>query len=142
MKSFTVPGKVAPWKSGTWKLTAGLLDATAEYAFTHGQCHAMAVALNKLTGFEIVGLGGEISSNGPAHFMVRADFDYLLDAEGLHTIERATRRHGQLHEYNAASPYGQDGKAYAWELVSTGDYYPLHLHAAMHFASLVIDRYL
>lgn len=132
-KEFIVPGNVSPWTRGTWRLKAGLLDETTEYAYTHGQCHAMAVALNKLTGFEIVGLGRGFWDDTPGHFMVRADYGYLFDVEGLHTEDKAVSRYGIVREFDAA---------YAWGLATRGEYYPLHLQAAMHFAPLVINKYL
>lgn len=134
VKEFIVPGNVAPWEAGTWKLRAGELDETAEYAFTHGQCHAMAVALNELTGFELVGLGG-FWGNGPGHFMVRAEFGYLLDVQGLHTEEQAYARFRKITEYD-------DGVRLAWQLAADKEYYPLRIEAARHFAKLVVDKYL
>lgn len=35
----------------------GVLDKKAEYVFTAGQCHSLALALHKLTGWEIRGFG-------------------------------------------------------------------------------------
>lgn len=134
-KSFVVPGNVAPWTKGTWKLTAGLLDETAEYAFTHGQCHAMAIALHELTGYEIIGLGGSPWLDGPGHFMVRAEFGYCLDVEGLHTDVKAIQRYGRITDYD-------NGVEYAWQLARDGEFYPLRIHAARHFAQLVVDKYL
>lgn len=40
----------------TFEVTPGHLDETAREAFTHGQCHAFARALNEATGWPTIGL--------------------------------------------------------------------------------------
>lgn len=65
-----------------------LIDDNAVHAFTRGQCHAFALAVHQLTGFEIQGLWGAhaITQNSPGHVVTKAPDGRLLDITG-HPVE-------------------------------------------------------
>jgi hypothetical protein len=85
------------------ELTPGVLNANAERAFTSGQCHALALALHELTGWEVGGLAwtyvgdedipldlGETLGveEMPKHVVVKAPDGSLLDVEGWGVEDR------------------------------------------------------
>ena len=63
----------------------GVLDDQAKLAFTEGQCHALAIALNSLTGWTIKGLGNPYydSPRSPSHVVVYSSkLRLYVDIEG------------------------------------------------------------
>jgi hypothetical protein len=66
----------------------GVLDGNARRAFTCGQCHALAIALHRLTGLTIKGLGnphdGQDEPNSPAHCVVWSPkLQAYVDIDGI-----------------------------------------------------------
>jgi hypothetical protein len=67
-----------------------LIDDNAVWAFTRGQCHAFALAVHKLTGFEVKGLWREsdveglsvVDEQSPGHVVAKAPDGRLLDITG------------------------------------------------------------
>lgn len=65
-----------------YPVTPGLIDADSRAAYLHGQCHALALALNETTGWDIWGSqDGELDI---VHVAVRAPDGRFLDITGLH----------------------------------------------------------
>jgi hypothetical protein len=63
----------------------GRIDSSAEHAFTRGQCHALALALHKLTGWKLYGLYDRNEwDNGetPGHVVVRSPKGKYIDITG------------------------------------------------------------
>jgi hypothetical protein len=71
--------------------TEGRIDHNAEYAFTRGQCHALALALHRLTGWELYGLYNSdwAFENGetPEHVVVLMPNGDYLDINGNNALE-------------------------------------------------------
>ena len=70
--------------------TEGIIDYNAEYAFTRGQCHSLALALHRLTGWELYGLyiRDEFESGKtPSHTVVRTPSGEYIDIEGNTALE-------------------------------------------------------
>lgn len=69
----------------------GRIDHKAEHAFTRGQCHALALALHRLTGWELYGLYDSDydfeCGETPAHVVVRMPNGDYLDIEGNNALE-------------------------------------------------------
>lgn len=77
-------------------LTPGVIDDNARHAFSNGQCHALALGLHELTGWEIGGLQWCCEACGsdspewcgcdadtlPAHVVVRKEDGELIDIGG------------------------------------------------------------
>ena len=66
----------------------GVIDYNARRAFHSGQCHALALAINKLTGWPIKGVGDDDSdtADSPAHCLVYVPaLRRYLDIDGLST---------------------------------------------------------
>jgi hypothetical protein len=65
----------------------GVVDENASYAFTHGQCHAFAIAMHDITGWPIIGIGGEPDT--PSHFCVYdPHIDDFVDIDGAGVFNR------------------------------------------------------
>jgi len=75
--------------SGVARLRRGVLDAEALRAFTQGQCHALSLALNDLTGWpiELVVEKPRRHTNRVAwvHAVNRQPDGMLVDIEGAHS---------------------------------------------------------
>ncbi len=78
---------------GSWgsehTVTPGVLDERAFAAFTEGQCHALALALNEQTGWTIVGVEDE--ELDIMHFCVRMPDGRLFDVAGAFEPEEYLR---------------------------------------------------
>lgn len=70
----------------SFELTPGVIDEDAEYVFTHGQCHALALALNERTGWPLVGIAAG-GPHHPSHCAVRRPDGEIIDITGY--AERA-----------------------------------------------------
>lgn len=73
------------------EVRAGELDDNALYAFSAGQCHALAAAVHERTGWPVFGLIKDASRpDDPkarfAHFYVRTPDGRCLDATGVHEV--------------------------------------------------------
>jgi hypothetical protein len=82
--------KVKTWW-GVYTLTIddqgfGVLNEEAEAVFTRGQCHALAIAINQLTGWPIKGVGYKSDSpDSPSHCLNYCpDRKGYVDIKGLH----------------------------------------------------------
>lgn len=88
-------------------LTEGLVDKEACWAFTHGYCAELALAIHNHTGWPIVSAGHWDDDNtfAPgAHFGVFAPDGRVLDIEGLTEIIRWAGRWGVDAAFGEMSP--------------------------------------
>jgi hypothetical protein len=75
--------------------TEGRIDNAAEYAFTRGQCHSLALALHRMTGWELYGLYSEYDwtrkqagrESTPSHVVVRSPEGKYIDITGDDALE-------------------------------------------------------
>jgi len=70
--------------------TAGHIDYNAERVFTRGQCHALALALHRLTGWELYGLyspGEWRRKETPGHVVVKSPDGMYIDITGDNALE-------------------------------------------------------
>ena len=70
--------------------TEGIIDYDAEYAFTRGQCHSLALALHRLTGWQLYGLykPNELRyGRTPSHTVVRSPDGEYIDIGGNTALE-------------------------------------------------------
>lgn len=69
---------------------AGIVDDNAIRAFTYGQCHALALAIRKLSGLPLVGIWRDYDrdKDEPAHIAVLLPNGELLDIQGLDVESR------------------------------------------------------
>ena len=63
----------------------GVLDSEAKRAFSKGQCHALAIAINKLTGWKIKGVGFSYDTpDSPTHCCnYSPELKAYVDIDGL-----------------------------------------------------------
>jgi hypothetical protein len=77
----------------------GRITKNVVLAFTNGNCHSLALAINELTGYPIYGLVTEFDRNYldgyPGHFAVKTPAGFL-DIKGLNAVERRERRNGPI----------------------------------------------
>jgi hypothetical protein len=67
----------------------GRLNHNASVVFTRGHCHSLALALHKLTGWPIFGVGYSWDSGEPAHCVVYCpELDDYVDIDGPSVIKR------------------------------------------------------
>ena len=71
--------------TATVVMTAGKLDRKAKVVFTRGHCHSLALAVHKLTGWQIYGLADD--EGDYIHIMVKTPKGYL-DVMGLEADRR------------------------------------------------------
>jgi hypothetical protein len=69
-----------------FRLEPGVLDRRAVLAFSTGQCHGLALALHRRTGWPLVAVDDH--KGVCVHVAVRRDDGYLVDATGAHTDEQ------------------------------------------------------
>lgn len=70
--------------------TEGIIDYDAEYAFTRGQCHSLALALHRLAGWELYGFYSphELGrGRTPSHTVVRSPDGEYIDINGNNALE-------------------------------------------------------
>ena len=99
-----VPVEFFNWGDPTYgEVEIGVIDQRAIDAFTRGQCHALALALNKTQGWELYGLypigaydnypldidSGDLT---PSHVIVRSDAGEYIDIMGVGADCRWTHR--------------------------------------------------
>lgn len=65
MKNVNVRTQAGPQELTIDDYGFGIIDQAAREAFTQGQCHALAREINRMTGWEMVGIGD--SPDSPAH---------------------------------------------------------------------------
>lgn len=73
---------------GTFEVSdSGAVDYNAVRVFTRGHCHSFALALHKLTGWPMFGIG--CTPNSPSHCVVYCpQLDEYIDIEGAGVKER------------------------------------------------------
>ena len=78
----------------TNSLKAGVIDRDATRVFLSGQCHSLALALHRLTGWQIVGLYGwdDEFPLTPGHVVVRDEQGEYVDVEGRGALTRYEKR--------------------------------------------------
>lgn len=75
--------------------TEGHIDSAAKYAFTRGQCHALALVLHRLTGWKLYGLYSEYEwtrkqagrKSTPGHVVVRTSEGKYIDITGDDAVQ-------------------------------------------------------
>lgn len=77
---------------------SGIIDETAKYVFRAGQCAALALAINKIAGWEIWGLFDITNkANSPGHVVVRHPATKsFIDIEGTGAFRRWRKDFGRL----------------------------------------------
>ncbi|WP_325705952.1 hypothetical protein [Amycolatopsis sp.] len=112
-------------------MTPGVIDDEARRAFTNGQCHALALALNEETGWPMVQVGVHGYGGIPRHWMVETPNGDLLDIKGLSTYEDvADRWAGDI-----VSGEPED----AWALYENGNYRRPEVETARTFVPAVLE---
>lgn len=64
-------------------LIPGKIDSNAKWAFTAGQCHALALALHEQTGWQIVAIKGGVFGGIPHVVCRRSTDNQLVDITGV-----------------------------------------------------------
>jgi hypothetical protein len=83
-------------------LEEGTLDDRALLVFTGGQCHALALALQRRTGWPLVAV--DETTGVCVHICVRRPDGLLLDVTGAHTVEELiTARGGTVRDVDYAA---------------------------------------
>lgn len=80
------------WSFGqkiTLVLKAGKIDNQAKIVFSNGQCHSLALAVNKLTGWPIFGISDD---EGDFIHIITSSPKGYLDIGGLNAVERYGKR--------------------------------------------------
>lgn len=117
------------WGSGA--VTLGEIDERAEWVFTHGQCHALALALHLATGWPLIEAGWHVDSV-PNHWLVEAPDGRLVDITGAYDPSDVEEEWGS---------YWQGSEEDLWALVDGGDYRPPDVDAAASFVRPLLGRY-
>jgi hypothetical protein len=106
----------------------GVIDDAARDAFTHGQCHSLAIALHDLTDWPIIGIGGDPDS--PNHFVVYSPkIDDFIDIGGPGAFSRDYGEHlSMLKEFTRD------------EAIHPEYYLKANLKAAKPFAKTIYEQ--
>ena len=116
--------------------TEGIIDYDAEYAFTRGQCHALALALHSLTGWQLYGLYKPCElrwSGTPSHTVVRSPDGEYIDINGNNALEE------WQEYYPEAEPKAvTEAQVLAFE---EDDYCKPDIKAAMPYAKTLAAKY-
>lgn len=113
-----------------------LIDDNARYAFTRGQCHAFALAVHKMTGWEMLGVNwpGEDYDNEPGHVLTVTPDGQFFDIWGLKAAEYQEMVHRRLR-------YPLDPKPVTEEEILNFQYYSRpNVKAAIPFAHTVLTK--
>ena len=73
----------------------GTINRNAEHAFTRGQCHAFALAMHRLTGWQLIGLFEDKwewrdyleGVDTPGHVVVQSPDGHYVDVTGTNALE-------------------------------------------------------
>ena len=103
----------------------GVIDDAAITVFSQGQCHSLALAIHKLTGWRIIGAGGP-DPNSPWHCLV-----YHPTRKGYIDIKGFREHHGQRRVVNKRLPLKTINKG-------MDKYLPLQVEDAIPFAKTVL----
>ena len=116
--------------------TEGIIDYDAEYAFTRGQCHSLALAMHRLTGWELYGLykPNELRRGGtPSHTVVRSPDGEYIDIGGNTALEE------WREYYPDAKPVAvTEAQVLGFEHI---DYVKPNIKAAMPYAVTLYVKY-
>ena len=116
--------------------TKGTIDHEAREAFTRGQCHGLALALHRLTGWELYGLykPSELRYGGtPSHTVVLSPDGEYIDINGNNALE------DWRGYYPAATPKAvTEAQVLEFEHI---DYVTPDIVAAMPFAKALYAKY-
>jgi hypothetical protein len=114
----------------------GIIDHDAKQAFTRGQCHALALALHRLTGWQLYGLyrPHELRrGTTPSHTVVRTPDGEYIDINGNNALEEWRKY------YHEAEPKAvTEAQVLAFE---EDDYCKPDIKAAMPFAVTLYVKY-
>lgn len=105
----------------------GVIDANAEYAFSQGQCHALALAIQKQTGWKAYIAGQDWDAE--MHVAVKTPDGRYLDIRGLHEGPSASWQATEIRELRP----DEDWKAIG--------YLPPNVKAAEPFARTLLAEY-
>jgi hypothetical protein len=113
--------------------TEGIIDCDAEYAFTRGQCHALALALHRLTGWQLYGLYKPNERGTPSHTVVRSPDGEYIDINGNNALK-------DWREYYPAVKPKAVTEAQVLEF-ENDDYVKPDIKAAMPYAKALASKY-
>jgi hypothetical protein len=127
-------------------LKPGVLDGTAEAAFLHGACAALALALHQHTGWPLIGVtdshnlhGDRVGSGSCLHYGVRRPDGAWIDVLGARTDAEI------IDEYADEADDGEAGIGVTTES-DVRDYYvdaqgePVPVDLAITFVAAVLAR--
>jgi hypothetical protein len=116
-----------------------ILDERAVQVFTGGQCHAMAVALNRRHGWPIYAIENE-EDYDISHFCVELPDGRMLDVTGAHPLEQLVNAWtGGEPAYDPAGLLRPLESGDIEELVRCGDFGPMDLAAAEALMARVLE---
>ena len=121
------------------------INEDAKQVFISGQCHSLAVALNRLTGWKLYGMytDDDINEYGektdsPDHVIVRTPYGFA-DIGGLGVDERYSRRTSR--HFHLLPITEEEIESWEEPRHSTwGRYHPLQTEDAMPYAKLLLKR--
>lgn len=93
------------WK-GEIVVMAGTVDEDVRYLFTHGQCHALALAGHEVTRWPVIWAGDwEDGADAyyPDHLYLLHPSDMLLDVNGLHEIDEVLQMYETVRALDSHS---------------------------------------
>jgi hypothetical protein len=141
---------IIEWEIGmgrTYNLTPGVLDGSAENAFTQGACGALAIAIHDATGWPIVSItdahnvyDGDAGGGSALHWAVRhPPTGLILDVYGLHDDQTMIERYeGEADDGEAAIGRSTKADVEEWYVEAQGAPVPIPLAAT--FVDVVIER--
>jgi len=118
----------------TTELEEGVIDVNAERVFKHGQCHSMALALHRETGWPMVSFKDETDlHDSPGHCAVYCpQLDEYVDVEGVGAFTRYAER---------CKMFARTAKVVPVESVDKlKDYLPVRAEDARSFAQAVVKQ--
>jgi hypothetical protein len=115
----------------------GVIDSEAKRAFTRGQCHALAVAINKLTGWTIKGVGRDFCGDyslSPCHCVV-----YASELKAYVDINGASKRVPRLNYHDTFRIVNRNISAKTIRAEKLEGYIKPNVRAAMPFAKALVQ---
>lgn len=120
----------------TTTLTEGVIDEAASRVFKTGQCHAMAFALHKETGWSLVGFKDNYDSDeSPGHCAVFCpQLDEYVDVDGLGARQRWEEKLQRCGRNFETVPLKQE------QMNKLHGYVPMQANDAEPFAKAVVKQ--
>ena len=111
---------------------AGVIDDNAKRAFMRGQCHALAIAIHRLTGALIVGICDSYDEeDSPGHCVVALNNGDYLDING----------EGAFKKWSERYPCCKSVELKEEQAYKLRDYTEPIVKAAMPFARTLVEQY-